>query len=177
MTDLLTSLISNALPGETLPPIEDVVTAVQNPDAHPEVSEYLRRLPQIRETIHVFVITCLTSNKGNRQIAPVVAQEAIGKESLPTAAEHSATLEKEQTGTVGSFRKSTKRHLIRIVRPEDRPKALAAFRGIRESRTRFPGDIMGVGDDHVRALERERISFEYISKDPHGQPSTAPPSV
>lgn len=94
------------------------------------------------------------------------------------ALEHSPTPEKaEHNGSAGSLNKSSKRHLIRIVRPEDRPKALAAFRGIRESRTRFPGDIMGVSDDHVRALEREGISFEYISKVPHGQPIPAPPSV
>ncbi len=58
-----------------------------------------------------------------------------------------------------------KRHLIRIVKM-DRPKALAVFRGIRECRSRLPGDIMGVSDTHIQALEQEQISFEYVSKKP-----------
>lgn len=174
MTDFLTSLISSALSEETPPSIEDVFTAVESPGARPQVSEYLRQRPHVRESIHVLVITFLTSDKGDRQDPSM----PVKKQAPSTAAEQSATLEKAaQNGNVDSFRTRTRRHLIRIVKPEDRPKALAAFRGIRESRTRFPNDIMGVGDDHVRALERERISFEYVSKDPHEQPRKAPPSV
>jgi len=58
-------------------------------------------------------------------------------------------------------------HLIRIREDKDRARAIAALLAVREARVTFPGNIMG--GEHIEALKREKIPFEYVSKTANGQ--------
>jgi hypothetical protein len=60
-------------------------------------------------------------------------------------------------------------HLIRIGEKKERVKAIRAFRRVRLPYIRFPGHVMGLMDEHIRALKMDKVSFEYISKAPHGE--------
>jgi hypothetical protein len=60
-------------------------------------------------------------------------------------------------------------HLIRIREEKDRARAIAALLPVREARVTFPGNIMGVTGEHIEALKREKIPFEYVSKTANGQ--------
>ncbi len=63
-------------------------------------------------------------------------------------------------------------HLIRIPDKEARKQAIAVFREVSVTRVRLPGDIMGVTDEHIQALKKANIPFQYVSKEPiHGQGS------
>lgn len=65
-------------------------------------------------------------------------------------------------------------HLIRFPDKETREHAIGVFHGVRVTRVRFPGDIMGVTDQHIQALKEARIPFQYVSKEPsNGQNSPA----
>ncbi len=65
-------------------------------------------------------------------------------------------------------------HLIRIPDEEDQIRAIAAFRRVPLTRVRFPDDIMGVTSEHIAELKKDKIPFQYISKEPpDGQASKA----
>jgi hypothetical protein len=55
-------------------------------------------------------------------------------------------------------------HLIRFPDRATRVRAIGVFRDVRVTRVRLPGDIMGVADEHIRALEKARIPFIYVSR-------------
>jgi len=57
-------------------------------------------------------------------------------------------------------------HLIRIADKEARKRAIAVFHGVQVTRVRLPGDIMGVTDEHIQALKKTNIPFQYVSKEP-----------
>jgi hypothetical protein len=65
-------------------------------------------------------------------------------------------------------------HLIKIPTHADRVRAQEVFRQVRLPRVRLPGDVMGVADEHVEALKKANIPFQWISKEPtdgHGSPA------
>lgn len=64
-------------------------------------------------------------------------------------------------------------HLIRIPQREDRIKAIRVWRQVNKTRVRLPDDVMGVEDEHVQALRRAGIPFEFLSKEPNGQRTSA----
>lgn len=55
-------------------------------------------------------------------------------------------------------------HLIAIPRAAERRRAIKAFLEVRDARLVLPGHRMVVTNEHIRALEREKIRFTYISK-------------
>jgi hypothetical protein len=57
-------------------------------------------------------------------------------------------------------------HLIRFADRAARLRAIRAFYKVRVSYVRFPGDVMGITDEHHRALKKARIPFIYVSKKP-----------
>ncbi len=57
-------------------------------------------------------------------------------------------------------------HLIRISDEEDEIRAIAAFRRVPITRVRFPGNIIGVTSEHIAELKKDKIPFQYISKEP-----------
>jgi hypothetical protein len=65
--------------------------------------------------------------------------------------------------------------LIRIEDEKDQERALGVFLRVRAARVTFPGDIMGVTEEHIRALEQAHIRFQYVSKAPNGRET--PPTV
>ncbi len=66
-------------------------------------------------------------------------------------------------------------HLIRIRSKEAQVKAIGVFHDVPITRVRLPNNIMGVTDEHIQALKKAHIPFEYVSKEPvHGQGSAAP---
>lgn len=67
-------------------------------------------------------------------------------------------------------------HIIHIPDREARKRAFKAFLDIRETWVRFPGNRLGVTNEHVRALEKENIPFDYASKPPrNGTPTPIQP--
>jgi hypothetical protein len=57
-------------------------------------------------------------------------------------------------------------HLIKFPDRESRVRAIGVFRDVQVTRVRFPGDIMGVADEHIQALTKANIPFQYVSKEP-----------
>jgi hypothetical protein len=59
-------------------------------------------------------------------------------------------------------------HVIRIPKREEQVRALQAFLSIPLSWVRLPGNLFGLSDAHVKALEQAspKIDFQYISKSP-----------
>jgi hypothetical protein len=57
-------------------------------------------------------------------------------------------------------------HLIRIPDEEDDVRAIAAFRRVPITRVRFPGNVMGVTSEHIAELKKDKIPFQYLSKEP-----------
>lgn len=55
------------------------------------------------------------------------------------------------------------RHLIRLRARDNRKRAIKAFLNVRDERVVLPGHQMVVTDEHIRALEREQIPFEFVS--------------
>jgi hypothetical protein len=54
-------------------------------------------------------------------------------------------------------------HSIRIANREDRKRAIMLFLDVSATRLVLPGHDMVVTDDHIVALERAGIPFEYLS--------------
>ncbi len=66
------------------------------------------------------------------------------------------------------------RHLIRLRDRDDRKRAIKAFLNVRDERVVLPGHQMIVTEEHIRALQREQIPFEYLSKTaPNAKKATA----
>jgi hypothetical protein len=65
-------------------------------------------------------------------------------------------------------------HLIRFEDRETRIRAIGAFRNVSVAYVRFPGDVFGVGNEHVRALKKGKIPFIYVSKEPTPKGKHAP---
>jgi hypothetical protein len=57
-------------------------------------------------------------------------------------------------------------HLIRIPDKEVQKRAITVLSEVQITRVRFPGDIMGVTDEHIQALKKANIPFQYVSKEP-----------
>jgi hypothetical protein len=57
-------------------------------------------------------------------------------------------------------------HLIRI-REQEWERAFTAFLRVPAARVTFPGNVMGVTEQHIRALKEEGIPFEYVSQAPN----------
>lgn len=55
-------------------------------------------------------------------------------------------------------------HLIRFSTPEDRQRAILVFLDVPATRLVLPGHDMVVTNEHVAALERAGIPFEYLSQ-------------
>ena len=64
-------------------------------------------------------------------------------------------------------------HLIRIPDKEARIRAIDALCDVPVTRVRLPGDIMGVTDEHIAALKKAQIPFEYVSQEPVDDKSSA----
>jgi hypothetical protein len=65
-------------------------------------------------------------------------------------------------------------HLIRIPDEKDRIRAIGPLSEVQITRVRLPGDIFGVTDEHIEALKKANIPFQYVSKEPaNGQSSAA----
>ncbi len=58
--------------------------------------------------------------------------------------------------------------MIRFPRKEDRLRALEAFLEVREAYVVFADRVLGVTEEHVKALKQAvpPIDFEYVSKPP-----------
>ena len=54
-------------------------------------------------------------------------------------------------------------HSIRIPNLEDRKRAIMLFLDVPATRLILPGHDMVVTDDHIAALKRAKIPFEYLS--------------
>jgi hypothetical protein len=65
-------------------------------------------------------------------------------------------------------------HVIRIPKREEQVRALQAFLAVPTWWVRLPGDLYGLSDAHVKALEQAmpRIEFEFISKSSHNGRAT-----
>src|SRR5262245_52155446 len=60
-------------------------------------------------------------------------------------------------------------HLIRFPSPEERRRALRVFLDVPATRVVLPGHEMAVTPQHIEALERAQIAFEYVSRtNPNG---------
>jgi hypothetical protein len=59
-------------------------------------------------------------------------------------------------------------HVIRIPLRDDQIRAFKAFLPIPASWVRLPGNVYGVSDAHLKALEQvtPKINFDYVSKSP-----------
>jgi hypothetical protein len=57
-------------------------------------------------------------------------------------------------------------HLIRFADQDTRLRAIRVFFEVPFSRVRFPGNVMGLTDEHIRALKKARIQFIYVSRRP-----------
>jgi hypothetical protein len=68
-------------------------------------------------------------------------------------------------------------HLIRFPSAEERKRALRVFLDVPATRLVLPGHEMAVTGEHVQALERAQIAFEYVSRtSPNGPtPTTVQP--
>jgi hypothetical protein len=64
-------------------------------------------------------------------------------------------------------------HLIRIRSKEAQVKAIGLFHAVPVTRVRLPNNIMGVTDEHIQALRKAKIPFEFISKEPKDGQGTA----
>jgi hypothetical protein len=65
-------------------------------------------------------------------------------------------------------------HLIGFDDREKRVRAIGAFRKVRQSYVRFPSDIFGVTNEHISALEKAKIPFLYVSREPTGKGKQSP---
>ncbi len=64
-------------------------------------------------------------------------------------------------------------HLIEFPSATERKRAIKVFLEVRDSRLVLPGHRMVVTNEHIRALEREKIRFSYLSKTaPNGENAT-----
>ena len=52
-------------------------------------------------------------------------------------------------------------------------KAIGLFHAVPVTRVRLPNNIMGVTDEHIQALRKAKIPFEFISKEPKDGQGTA----
>jgi len=57
-------------------------------------------------------------------------------------------------------------HLIHIPDRNARGRAIWAFLDVREAWMSFRGNVLGVTTEHVQALEKKQIPFQYLSKPP-----------
>jgi hypothetical protein len=57
-------------------------------------------------------------------------------------------------------------HLIKFADKETRIRAIGVFRHVDVTRVRFPGDVMGVTDEHIEALRKANVPFQFVSKEP-----------
>jgi hypothetical protein len=57
-------------------------------------------------------------------------------------------------------------HILHIPEKQARERAMKAFLGVRETWVSMRGNLFGVTTEHVQALEKEHIPFEYASKPP-----------
>jgi hypothetical protein len=67
-------------------------------------------------------------------------------------------------------------HLIRFKDRKSRLRAIEAFLEVRQARVMFPERVMGVTDEHIKALQQAvpPIDFEYVSQPPaNGQEATS----
>ena len=60
-------------------------------------------------------------------------------------------------------------HLIRIRDDQEWERAFTAFLRVPAARVTFPGNVLGVTEQHIRVLKEEGIPFEYVSKAPNGE--------
>ena len=64
-------------------------------------------------------------------------------------------------------------HLIEFPSAAERKRAIKVFLEVRDSRLVLPGHRMVVTNEHIRALDREKIRFTYLSKTaPNGKKAT-----
>jgi hypothetical protein len=64
-------------------------------------------------------------------------------------------------------------HLIRIPDRNAREQAMDAFLVVRETWMSFRDNVFGVTTEHVQALEKQKIPFQYLSKAPgNGTPAS-----
>ena len=64
-------------------------------------------------------------------------------------------------------------HLIRFPSSEERRRALRVFLEVPATRVVLPGHDMVVTPEHIQALERAQIAFEYVSRtNPNGSSPT-----
>ena len=65
-------------------------------------------------------------------------------------------------------------HVIRIPKREEQVRALQAFLAVPASWVRLPGDLYGLSDAHVKALEqaKPKIEFEFIPRSSHNGRAT-----
>jgi hypothetical protein len=67
-------------------------------------------------------------------------------------------------------------HLIHIAERSARERALAEFLKVREPWVSFPQNVLGVTEEHVEALRRTGIRFDYVSKTaPNGTSTSIQP--
>jgi hypothetical protein len=65
-------------------------------------------------------------------------------------------------------------HSIKIADKQARERVIGVFRDVPITRVRLPGAVMGVTDEHILALNKAGIPFQYVSKEPsHGNGSAA----
>jgi len=64
-------------------------------------------------------------------------------------------------------------HLIKIPDKKDRVRAIGALSEVQIAYVRRPDNIYGVADEHINALRKHDIPFQFISKEPAHGPSSA----
>ena len=65
-------------------------------------------------------------------------------------------------------------YLIKIPNEKDRVRSFGPLSEVQIARVRLPGDLFGVTDEHIEALKKANIPFQYVSKEPvNGQSSPA----
>jgi hypothetical protein len=74
-----------------------------------------------------------------------------------------------QRDKVKAVRDIPRSHLIRFPDMQDWEMALYAFLRVPFARVTFPGNILGVTEEHIRVLKEEGIPFEYVSQAPDGE--------
>jgi hypothetical protein len=64
-------------------------------------------------------------------------------------------------------------HLIRFPGREEHKRAIQVFLNVPATRLVLPGHRMAVTSEHIKALERENIPFEYVTPaNANGQQTT-----
>jgi len=54
-------------------------------------------------------------------------------------------------------------HLIRFAGLEEHAQAIEAFENVQATRVVLPGHRMVVTSEHIKALERANVSFEFVT--------------